>query len=195
MIVGTPIVISVVVGLILTSARRRAEDGYGSANGNSLEKCYGLFLRHPDASMRSRITGQVACVEPYAGSKLHEITHWRIDESSPNRPGHVDIRIQDDGSARAINDAAIDAGDMLQILIGDTKGSGRCQVAGSSRRDWRFHDGAVVVQQINLLLREIELDRVLSQRRTFQTNKSQQRECEKSHSDSVSQFEFRSRLT
>src|SRR5215469_17121093 len=107
MIVGTPIVISITVRLILTSARGRTEDSYGSTNGNSLEKCYGLFLRHTDASMRSRVTGQIACVEADAGSKLHEITHWRIDESSPDRPGHVDIGIQDDGSARAVNDAAI----------------------------------------------------------------------------------------
>src|SRR5262249_58336932 len=120
MIVGTPIVI-VFVGLILAGARRRAKDGYGSADGNSLEKCYGLLLRHSDAPMRGRVAGQVACVEPYTGSKLHKITHRCINESSPNRPRHVDIRIQNDGSTRAINDAAIDAGDMLQILVGDTK--------------------------------------------------------------------------
>ena len=93
MVVGTLIVISVIARLILTGTRRRAEDGYGSADGDSLEKCYGLFLRHSDAPMRSRVARQVARMESDAGSKLHEITHWRIDESSPGRPRHVDIRV------------------------------------------------------------------------------------------------------
>ena len=93
MVVGTLIVISVVIHLVLTGARSHAEDGYGSADRDSLVECYGLLLGHSDAPVRSRVAGQVACVETYAGSKLHEITHWRVDESSPRRPWHVDISI------------------------------------------------------------------------------------------------------
>src|SRR5262245_9333919 len=109
-------------------------------------------------------------MKPYPWGKLHEIAHGRIDEPSPCRCRHVDVGIQDHGSTRAVNNAAVDAGDMVQILVGDTKGSSRREVAWSSGRDGRLHDCSIMVQEVNLLFCKIELDRVLSVQRTPQAD-------------------------
>ena len=93
MVVGTLIVDSVIVHLILTRPRRSAKHCDGSTHRNGLKKRYRLFLGHSDASVRSRVTRQVTRMKPYPGSKLHEIAHGRLDESSPCRLRHVNIRI------------------------------------------------------------------------------------------------------
>src|SRR6201987_2488958 len=80
MVVGTLIVNSVIVHLILTGPRRSAEHRDGSTHRNSLEKRYRLFLGHSDAPVRSRVTRQVTRMKPYPGSKLHEIAHGRLNE-------------------------------------------------------------------------------------------------------------------
>src|SRR5262249_20813189 len=59
MVVGTLLVNSIIVHLILTGSRRSAEHSDGRTHRNGLEKRYRLFLGHSNASVRSRVTRQV----------------------------------------------------------------------------------------------------------------------------------------
>jgi hypothetical protein len=152
-----------VVDLVLPVTRNRSEHDDRSADGNDLEKCDGVLFGHSNASVGGGISWEIPGVQAETGRELHEIPHRRVDELGAGRCGHIDIGIRNHRPVLTVDDPPVDAGNVIQILVGDLKCSGRRQVTGPPGTNRRLHDGSIVVEEISLLLGEIELHGVLGQ--------------------------------
>ena len=93
--------------------------------------------------------------------ELHEVSHRRIDEPGADRNGHIYIGISHDRPIPAIDDPAVDAGNVVQIFVRDSEGTGRRQVPGTAGTDWGLHERPIVIKEISLLFGQVELHGVL----------------------------------
>ena len=112
--------------------------------------------------------------------ELHKIAHRRIDKPRSGRGRHIHIRIRDYRPFPAINNSAINTGNVIKVLVRDVKCSARSQVTGAPGANRRLHDAAVVVKEVGFLLREIELHGVLGKGHARQTPKHYAHECDES---------------
>ncbi len=117
----------------------------------------------------------------YTWRELHEVSHRRIDEPSANRRGHIDIGVGHHRPTPAINDSSVDAGNVVQIFIRDAESPGGRQVTGTAGADLGLHDRAIVIKEVSLLFRQIELYGILGQADSRQTGKQQKCESKRSH--------------
>ena len=101
--------------------------------------------------------------------ELHKVAHRGIDKPRAGRCGHIHIGVRDYRPFPTVNYPAINAGNVIEILVRDMKCSGRSQVTRAPRTNRGLHDAAVVVEEVGFLLREIELHGVLGKGYSRQT--------------------------
>ena len=110
--------------------------------------------------MRCRIARQISGMHSGGGVETHEITHRSGKKFTARGNGHVGIRIRDNGAAIAIDDLAIERGEMVALLLDDFERTGFSQVSGASTRNLTGENDAPATNEIGRLLLQIDLDRV-----------------------------------
>ena len=108
--------------------------------------------------------------------ELHKVAHRRIDKPGTGRCRHIDVGVHYHRPFPTVNYPPINAGNVIEIFVGDAKRSGRSQVTRASGGNRRLHDAAVVVKEVGFLLCEVELHGVLSEGHSRQTPEHHARE-------------------
>ena len=152
------LIVVTVIDLVLAITGYRPKNGDRRAYGKGLEEGDSVFFRHSHASVGRRIAWEISCVHADSGCEFHEIVHGGIDKTGAGRCGHINVGVHHHSPIRTVNDFAVDAGNVIEVLVSDLKRSGRSQVTGASGTDRRLHHGAFVVKEVGFLFCQIELN-------------------------------------
>ena len=133
-------------------------DGDRRAGGDRLEKILRHELRHADATVGCRVTGQIAGVHADPADDAHKVRHGGTLEMRAGGLGIIDRDIRLHHGAGAVDKIAILARDMVLVLLRDGKlAHGRVQALAAGGELGDAHELAALVK-VGLLLAQGDFD-------------------------------------